>query len=80
MKIFSNGFVVFVPRFGIESLIRLRELATPEPEADFDDENYVLNIKGDVKRRVELFEKVQVRITDEIEVSTGKRKVRLTLV
>jgi exosome complex exonuclease DIS3/RRP44 len=80
MKIFSNGFVVFVPRFGIESLIRLRDLATPEPEADFDAENYVLNVKGDVKRKVELFEKVQVRITDEKEESTGKRKVKLTLV
>ena len=80
MKIFSNGFVVFVPRFGIESLIRLRDLATPEPEADFDAENYVLNVKGDVKRRVELFEKVQVRITDVKEESTGKRKVKLTLI
>ncbi|KAF1943253.1 RNB-domain-containing protein [Clathrospora elynae] len=80
MKIFSNGFVVFVPRFGIESLIRLRDLATPEPEADFDAENYVLNIKGDVKRSIELFEKVAVRITDELEESTGKRKVRLSLV
>ncbi|OAL50650.1 RNB-domain-containing protein [Pyrenochaeta sp. DS3sAY3a] len=80
MKIFSNGFVVFVPRFGIESLIRLRDLATPEPEADFDAENYKLSIKGDVKRGIELFEKVTVRITDELEDSTGKRKVRLSLV
>ncbi|EMD61752.1 hypothetical protein GGP41_004333 [Bipolaris sorokiniana] len=80
MKIFSNGFVVFVPRFGIESLIRLRDLATPEPEADFDAENYVLSIKGDVKRSVELFEKVTVRIMDELEESTGKRKVKLSLV
>ncbi len=80
MKIFSNGFVVFVPRFGIESLIRLRDLATPEPEADFDAENYKLSIKGAIKRNVELFEKVKVRITDELEESTGKRKVRLTLV
>jgi exosome complex exonuclease DIS3/RRP44 len=80
MKIFSNGFVVFVPRFGIESLIRLRDLATPEPEAEFDAENYVLKIKGDVGRNVELFEKVTVRITDEVEASTGKRKVKLTLV
>lgn len=80
MKIFSNGFVVFVPRFGIESLIRLRDLATPEPEAEFDAENYVLNIKSDVQRSVELFQKVTVRITDEVEESTGKRKVKLTLV
>lgn len=80
MKIFSNGFVVFVPRFGIESLIRLRDLAEPEPEAVFDAENYTLEVKGDVKRKVELFEKVQVRITDQIEESTGKRKVKLGLV
>jgi exosome complex exonuclease DIS3/RRP44 len=29
---------------------------------------------------VELFERVMVRITDELEESTGKRKVKLTLV
>lgn len=80
MKIFSNGFVVFVPRFGIESLIRLRDLATPEPEAEFDADNYQLDIKGDLNRSVELFERVMVRITDELEESTGKRKVKLTLV
>jgi exosome complex exonuclease DIS3/RRP44 len=80
MKIFSNGFVVFVPRFGIESLIRLRDVATPEPEAEFDADNYTLKIKSDVNRSVELFERVMVRITDEMEESTGKRKVKLTLV
>ena len=80
MKIFSNGFVVFVPRFGIESLIRLRDLATPEPDAEFDADNYQLDIKGDINRSVELFERVMVRITDELEESTGKRKVKLTLV
>ncbi|KAF2869881.1 hypothetical protein BDV95DRAFT_497669 [Massariosphaeria phaeospora] len=80
MKVFSNGFVVFVPRFGIESLIRLRDLATPEPDAEFDAENYVLNVKGEKARSIELFEKVNVRITDEVEASTGKRKVRLSLV
>jgi exosome complex exonuclease DIS3/RRP44 len=80
MRIFSNGFVVFVPRFGIESLIRLRDMETPEPEADFDADNYVLKIKGNVGRKVELFEKVKVRITDDLEESTGKRKVKLRLV
>jgi exosome complex exonuclease DIS3/RRP44 len=80
MKIFSNGFVVFVPRFGIESLIRLRDVATPEPEAEFDADNYSLKIKSDVNRSIELFERVMVRITDEMEESTGKRKVKLTLV
>ncbi|KAI5264103.1 ribonuclease R [Aureobasidium subglaciale] len=80
MRVFSNGFVVFVPRFGIEGLIRLRDLATPEPESEFDTENYILKIKGEgIERNVELFEKVKVRISDEAEESTGKRKVKLSL-
>lgn len=80
MKVFSNGFVVFVPRFGIEGLIRLRDLATPEPEALFDAERYLLRTEGSRKVRVELFEKVKVRISDVKEESTGKRKIRLELV
>ncbi|KAJ8070999.1 hypothetical protein OCU04_001350 [Sclerotinia nivalis] len=80
MKVFSNGFVVFVPRFGIESLIRLRDLAEPEPEGDFDAENYVLQTKGSREVRVELFGKVVVRISDIREESTGKRKIKAELV
>ncbi|KAA8567284.1 hypothetical protein MFRU_007g03200 [Monilinia fructicola] len=80
MKVFSNGFVVFVPRFGIESLIRLRDLAEPEPESDFDAENYVLQTKGSREVRVELFGKVLVRISDVKEESTGKRKIKAELV
>ncbi|CAL3964135.1 unnamed protein product [Diplocarpon coronariae] len=80
MKVFSNGFVVFVPRFGIESLIRLRDLAEPEPESAFDAEEYVLKTSGSRELEVELFEKVVVRISDVKEESTGKRKVRLELV
>lgn len=79
MKIFSNGIVVFVPRFGIEGLIRLRDLATPEPEAEFDTENYVLSVTGSRDVKLELFQKVTVRISDEQEESTGKRKIKLGL-
>ncbi|SMR45388.1 unnamed protein product [Zymoseptoria tritici ST99CH_3D1] len=84
MRIFSNGFVVFVPRFGIEGLIRLKDMVGAngkEPESEFDGENYSLEIqvaeKG--KQVVELFQKVQVRISDEAEESTGKRKIKLQL-
>jgi exosome complex exonuclease DIS3/RRP44 len=80
MKVFSNGFVVFVPRFGIESLIRLRDLAALEPESEFDAENYVLRTKGSRVVEVALFDKVVVRISDIKEESTGKRKVKLELV
>ena len=83
MRVFSNGFVVFVPRFGIEGLIRLRDLAEagqPEPEGEFDAENYTLEVKGGKAARIELFARVMVRIEDEMEESTGKRKIKIRLV
>jgi len=79
MRIFSNGFVVFVPRFGIEGLIRLKDLAETEPEAVFDNDNYTLNLSGSRTTKLELFQQVKVRINDEQEESTGKRKVKLSL-
>ncbi|KAK5717917.1 exosome catalytic subunit dis3 [Elasticomyces elasticus] len=83
MRIFSNGFVVFVPRFGIEGLIRLRDLAGEgerEAEGEFDGENYSLDIKTEsMQRKVDLFQKVKVKISDEAEESTGKRKIKLQL-
>nr|POF08126.1 exosome complex exonuclease dis3 [Quercus suber] len=85
MRIFSNGFVVFVPRFGVEGLIRLRDLAEQEekePESVFNGEDYSLELKSGPKagRKLELFEKIRVRISDEAEESTGKRKIRLHLI
>ena len=91
MRVFENGFVVFVPRFGVEGLIRLRELATsgPEPEADFDRDEYRLKIslgegEGEGKRSsllvIDLFQKVHVRISDYVEAQSGKRKLRMELV
>ena len=84
MKVFENGFVVFVPRFGIEGLIRLRDLASPEPEAEFDREQYTLKVKGLGKGSgdltVELFQKVVVKVSDVKEESTGKRKIKMELV
>jgi exosome complex exonuclease DIS3/RRP44 len=80
MKVFSNGFVVFVPKFGIEGLVRLRDLAETEPEGVFDAETYTLRTTGSRELTVELFEKVMVRISDVLEESTGQRKVKLELV
>ena len=80
MKVFSNGFVVFVPRFGIEGLIRLRDLGEPEPEGVYDAEEYVLEVKGSREERIELFQRVIVRIRDIKEESTGKRKIKMELV
>jgi len=87
MKIFSNGFVVLVPRFGIESLIRLRDLAPTEgadanvePDSEFDAENYVLTTSGSRDLRIELFQKVVVRIQDVKDEATGKRGAKMELV
>ena len=80
MKIFSNGFVVLVPRFGIEGLIRLRELAEPEPESEFDADTYTLKTTGSRELQVELFQKVKVRVHDEKDERTGKRGVKMELI
>lgn len=81
MKIFSNGFVVLVPRFGIEGLIRLRDLAEPEePESEFDAESYTLVIRGSRTLKVELFQKVKVKVSDEKDERTGKRGVKMELI
>jgi exosome complex exonuclease DIS3/RRP44 len=77
MKVFSNGFVVFVPQLGIEGLIRLRDLAEIEPEGVFDAETYTLRTTGSREVTVELFQKVVVRISDVVEQS--KRKVKFEL-
>jgi len=51
-----------------------------EPEGVFEAENYSLEmVREKGTRKVELFEKVKVRISDEAEESTGKRKLRLQL-
>jgi exosome complex exonuclease DIS3/RRP44 len=80
MRVFSNGFVVFVPRFGVEGLIRLRDLGTPEPSGEYDAEKYELQVTGSRNLRLELFQKVKVRISDEVQESTGKRTIKMELV
>ncbi|KAI1859553.1 uncharacterized protein JN550_011961 [Neoarthrinium moseri] len=80
MKIFSNGFVILVPRFGIEGLIRLRDLAETEPDSVYDAENYTLKLSGSRDLTVELFQKVVVRISDAKDEATGKRGAKMELV
>ncbi|KAF8245100.1 RNB-domain-containing protein [Wilcoxina mikolae CBS 423.85] len=85
MKIFSNGFVVFVPRFGIEGVVKVKELSElgpiHEPKTEFDDENYTLKVDtGKRNFLLELFEKVRVEITDVKEEATGKRKIQVRLI
>ena len=81
MRIFSNGFVVFVPRFGVEGLIRVRDLAPVEPKSEFDADNYSLKVEGSTGSwSVGLFDQVVVKVMDDVEERTGKRKIKMTLV
>ena len=89
MRVFENGVVIFVPRFGIEGVVKVKdlnlgmdgEIAGREPEVEFDAEAYTLKVKGASGRevRVELFDMVEVRIKDVLEASTGKRKLKMEL-
>lgn len=71
MKVFSNGYVVFVPRFGIEGTIRTEAKA-------FDADNFELELEDGTK--VGLFEKVKVSVDVVKEKATGRRKTELKLV
>lgn len=79
MRVFANGFVIFVPRFGIESVIRIRELAEPAPTADFEEDAYILSIKSrNAIMRIALFDKVKVRVSVG-KTATSNRIVQLSL-
>lgn len=91
MRVFENGVVVFVPRFGIEGLVRLEDFELGRDDevkrdSEFDAEDYRLRVweKGDQERRreVELFEQVNVRVSSEEKSGSremGKRRVRMKI-
>ncbi|KAG6184266.1 hypothetical protein E4U10_006470, partial [Claviceps purpurea] len=66
-------------RFGIEGVIRLRDLAETEPESEFDAESYTLVTRGSRELRIDLFQKVRVRVSDDKDERTGKRGVKMEL-
>ena len=82
MRVFSNGGVVFVPRFGIEGAIKVGDgglgEGVSEEDVEFLPDEYVLRSRG--KGELELFGKVKVRISDVLEKGTGKRKLRMEVV
>ena len=91
MRVFENGAVVFVPRFGVEGLVRLddfelRKDTSGTRESEFDAENYKLKVweKGQEKRAVsvELFQQLKVRVSSEEKSGVrdkGKRRVRMVV-
>lgn len=82
VKVFSNGFGVLVPKYGLESVVHLEDVCeVVERDSQFDEENYKLTVKckDGKERTVSIFEKVQVLVESVKNESTGKRFVRMTL-
>lgn len=80
VKVFSNGVVILVPKFGVESLIHLEDLGVPE-SATFDEETFTLNIQTPEgkKRKLSIFDKIKVHVSSIKDESSGKRKVHMSL-
>lgn len=80
VKVFSNGVVILVPKFGVESLIHLEDLGDPE-SATFDEETFTLQIKTieGIQRNLSIFDKIKVQVSSIKDESSGKRKVHMSL-
>ncbi len=81
IKVFSNGIVVLVPKFGIEGLIKL-EILGDVNTANYDDDSYSLSFKDKAgeSRTVAVFDHVNVQIKSILDPATSKRKAQLVLV
>lgn len=81
MKTFSNGVVIFVPKFGVESLIHLEDLGDPET-AKYLEDTFTLTIQakeGDKIRNLSIFDKIKVKVLSVKDESSGTRKVKMEL-
>ncbi|KAH3675421.1 hypothetical protein WICMUC_002710 [Wickerhamomyces mucosus] len=81
IRVFSNGIVVLVPKFGVESLIKVEELTNEVNSIDFKEDEYSLSFKnknGNL-RSIGVFDKVTVEVKSELDKSVGKRKAVLVL-
>lgn len=69
-----------MPKFGVESLIHLRDLGDEET-AVFDEENFSLKVKTEAgtTRLLSIFDKINVSISSIKDESSGMRKVRMSL-
>lgn len=80
IKVFSNGIVVLVPKFGVESLIKLESLGDANT-AKFYEDLYKLSFTNSagIHREVSVFDKVDVFVKSVQDPATGKRKAQLVL-
>lgn len=79
MRVLKNGFVVFVPRFGLEGSVAVKDLAKTEVPTEFLAEEYTIKI-GKTGTKIAVFDKVVVSVEAIREESTGKQKVKMLLI
>jgi exosome complex exonuclease DIS3/RRP44 len=81
IRIFSNGIVVLVPKYGVESLIKLEYLTKDIKSVEYDEDNYILKFSDfeGKRREIAVFDKCEVEINSILDESVGKRKVQLYL-
>lgn len=88
MRVFENGVVVFVPRFGIEGVVRLEDFVLPGESGvysvserrelavhrttDFDSEEYTLRVSE--KNHSEKERSVQVELFQRVKVNVSSVK------
>lgn len=82
IKVFNNGIVVIVPKFGVEGLIRLENLTDEPTAAEFNEVDFSLSFKprkASERREVYVFDKVEVEVKSVLDPVTSKRKAELLL-
>lgn len=80
IKIFNNGIVVLVPKFGVEGLIKLENMGDVN-SANYNEDKYELtftDFKGN-ERTIAVFDKVKVDVKSVKDEISGKRKAQLML-
>ncbi|KAG0637124.1 mitotic control protein dis3 [Tuber brumale] len=76
----KKGFMVFAPRFGVEGLNRVRDLAPIDPKSGLDAVNYTLTVEGSTGSwSLGLFDRVVVKVMGDGEERGGKRKIKKAL-
>ncbi|CCD26529.1 exosome catalytic subunit DIS3 NDAI_0H03560 [Naumovozyma dairenensis CBS 421] len=82
IKVFNNGIVVLVPKFGVEGLIRLENLTRDTNGANFNEVEFKLNFvhkETGKEREIYVFDKVEVQVKSVLDPVTSKRKAELLL-
>lgn len=74
IKVFNNGVVVLVPKYGLEALIHIDDLGDAET-AVFNEKEYKLDISG---KSIRVFDKVKVKV-ESYKDKQEKRKVKMVL-